>query len=62
MDFPHKPDLMGICLIDFGAGNKPKFVNLNNFEFSSETKQLLKNEFSLNKFLDKFIHLVKLKG
>lgn len=62
MDFPHKPDLMGICLLDFNDSKKPKFVNLNDFDFSNETKQLLKNDFSLNKFLEKFVHLVNLKS
>lgn len=62
MDFPHKPDLMGICLIDFDKDKKAKFVNLDDFDLSKETKKLLKNEFSLNKFLDKFIHLVNLKS
>lgn len=62
MDFPHKPDLMGICLLDFDQKGKAKIVNLNDFDFSTETKQLLKNDFSLNKFLEKFIHLVSLKS
>ena len=62
MDFPHKPDLLGICLLDFDANNKPKLINLNDFDFSDETKELLKNEFSLETFLEKFIHLVKLKS
>lgn len=62
MDFPHKPDLMGICLLDFGQNKKAKLVNLDRFDFSKRTKQLLRNEFSLNKFLDKFIYLVNLKS
>lgn len=62
MDFPHKPDLIGVCLLDFGQNKKAKLVNLDDFDFSFETKQLLKNEFSLNNFLDKFIHLVNLKS
>lgn len=62
MDFPHKPDLIGICILDFDKNNKPKFVNLNDFDFSSETKKLLENDFSLNKFLNKFTHLIKLKS
>ncbi len=62
MDFPHKPDLMGICLLDFDQNKKAKIVDLDNFDFSAETKQLLKNDFSLNNFLDKFIHLVNLKS
>jgi len=62
MDFPHKPDLMGICLLDFNQNKKAKFVNLNNFDFSAKTKRLLNNDFFLNKFLNKFVHLVKLKS
>lgn len=61
MDFPHKPDLIGICLLDFDKNNNPKLVNLNDFDFSDETKKILQNEFSLNSFLDKFSHLVNLK-
>ena len=37
-------------------------VNLEDFDFSVETKRFLKNDFSLNKFLNKFIHLVNLKS
>lgn len=62
MDFPHKPDLMGICLLDFDKNNNPKLVNFKDFNFSTETKKLLQNEFSLNKFLVKFTHLVNLKS
>lgn len=62
MDFPHRPDLIGICLLDFDQNKKARFINLDDFNFSSETKQLLKSEFSLNKFLDKFVHLVNLKS
>jgi hypothetical protein len=62
LDFPHKPDLLGICLLDFDKNKKARFVNLNNFDFSSETKGLLKANFSLGKFLDKFVHLVNLKS
>lgn len=62
MDFPHKPDLIGICILDFDKNKKADFVNLENFDFSVETKRLLKNVFSLNKFLDKFIYLVNLKS
>ena len=62
MDFPHKPDLMGVCLLDFNKNKKAKLVNLDDFDFSIETKRLFENEFSFNKFLDKFIHLVNLKS
>jgi len=60
VDYPHKPDLIGICLIDFNE-NGSHFVNLEEFDFSKETKELLKNDFSINVFMEKFLHLVKLK-
>lgn len=63
MDFPHKPDLIGICVIDVENDNRAYFADLNekDFGFTSETKKLLKTEFSLPTFLKKFIHLIKLK-
>lgn len=62
MDFPHKPDLIGICILDFDKNRKAKIVNLDDFNFSDETKKLLRSDFSLNTFLDKFTHLVNLKS
>lgn len=62
MDFPHKPDLIGICLVDFDKNKKARLVNLDDFDFSVETKSLLKNDFSLKKFLEKFVYLVNLKS
>jgi len=62
MDFPHKPDLMGICVLDFDKNGKAKIVDLDEFNFSDETKKLMREDFSLNNFLDKFVHLVNLKS
>ncbi|MDP2820914.1 MAG: hypothetical protein Q8O39_01755 [bacterium] len=62
MDFPHKPDLLGICLLNFDQNKKAKIINLNDFDFSDETKKLLQNDFSVNNFLDKFAHLINLKS
>lgn len=62
MDFPHKPDLLGICLLNFDQNKKAKIINLDDFDFSDETKKLLQNDFSVNNFLDKFVHLVNLKS
>ncbi len=61
MDFPHRPDLIGICLLDF-AKNDPFFVDFDKFDFSDGTKKMLEDDFSLEKFFEKFIHLVKLKS
>jgi len=62
MDFPHKPDLLGICLVDFDQNGKAYLANLTDFDFSMSTQKLLQNGFSLENFIDKFIHLVKLKS
>ena len=62
MDFPHKPDLIGICLIDLEGKNYLRPADINNFDFSTETKKLLHGDFALPKFLDKFVYLVKLKS
>jgi len=62
MDFPHKPDLIGICVLDFDKKKKAHYVNFNDFDFSDTTKALLCGDFSLDIFLDKFVHLVSLKS
>jgi len=62
VDFPHKPDLTGICVVDFDENNNPKFPSLDEFGLSEETKELLKDDFSLNTFLKKFVSLVDLKS
>lgn len=62
LDFPHKPELLGICVLDFDESENPDFVNFDDFDFSNQTKKLLKNDFALEIFLKKFTHLVKLKS
>jgi len=61
LDFPHKPDLLGICILDFEK-NKASLIDYKNFDFSEEIKTILKDDFSLTKFLNKFGNLVKLKS
>lgn len=41
---------------------KPKFVNVDGFNFSGETKKLLKEDFALDNFLKKIVHLINLKS
>lgn len=62
MDFPHKPDLLGISIIDFNENEEAEMINVNEFDFSDETKELLHGDFSLEKFINKFTHLVELKS
>lgn len=64
LDFPHKPDLFGICILEVGKNKQPVFADVENseFEFSSETIHLLRTDFSLKTFLEKFKYLVQLKA
>ncbi|MBU4082435.1 hypothetical protein KKB98_00575 [Patescibacteria group bacterium] len=62
LDFPHKPDLLGICVLDFDEKRNPFFVNFDDFDFSDKTKDILQDDFSLENFIEKFILLVKLKS
>ncbi len=57
LDFPHKPNILGIVLIDFDNNENAYFVDLDNMEFSEETKQILKDEISLNKFIKRVVGL-----
>jgi hypothetical protein len=62
MDFPHKPDLLGMCLIDFDDEGRVFFVNFDELSFSEETKWVLLEKLSLETFLEKCIHLIALKS
>lgn len=60
LDFPHKPNVLGIVLIDFDDNENAYFVDLDSMEFSEETKNILKNEVSLNKFIKRVVGLCHL--
>ncbi len=60
LDFPHKPNVLGIVLIDFDDNENAYFVDLDSMEFSEETKNILKNEVSLNKFIKRVVGLCQL--
>ena len=61
VDFPHKPDLLGICIVDFNTKKIPLFVDFGDFDFSEETQAILRSDFSLEGFLDKLMHFVSFK-
>jgi len=61
-DFPHKPDVLGIIVIDVDNSNKCILADLNQLSLSRETQEVLINELSLEKFIDRFVALCRLKA
>jgi hypothetical protein len=61
-DFPHKPDVLGISILDFDGYGHASFTNLKELGISKDNIQTLNNEFTLSKFLDRFVALCKLKS
>lgn len=61
-DFPHKPDVLGISILDFDESGKPAITDLNNLGISKDNQNTLNKELCLGKFLDRFIALCKLKS
>lgn len=55
-DFPHKPDVLGIAVIDFS--NDARFCEEDDsFDFSTETISALRNDLSVERFIEKFVQL-----
>jgi len=61
-DFPHRPDILGISIIDFDEVERAYMADLNALGISDYTSNILNKEFGLEKFLDRFIALCKLKS
>jgi hypothetical protein len=61
LDFPHKPDVLGIAIIDFDAKNNPYFTNLKELELQDETIKIIESEFSIETFIKKVRALCELK-
>ncbi len=61
-DFPHKPDVLGIVVIDVDKYNNCIFADLNKLGLSEETQKILLGELSLEKFIDRFVALCRLKA
>ena len=61
-DFPHKPDVLGIAILDFNDNGEPSITNLENLGVSKSNIDILNQELRLKKFLDRFIALCKLKS
>lgn len=62
LDFPHKPDVLGMAIIDFDAKNNPYFTNLGELSLEEETIKILESDFSVETFINKVKALCKLKS
>jgi len=62
VDFPHKPEVLGIMVVDFNNMGGCHFADLDELEISDKTKEILNNELSLTKFIDRFVALCMLKS
>ncbi len=61
IDLPHKPDVLGIAIIDFRAESKPYFTDLKELGLQEETIRILESEFSIETFIKKVRALCELK-
>ncbi len=53
LDFPHKPEVLGIAVIDFDKNDRAYFVDLDTLGLSEDTKSILQNDLSLVNFIEK---------
>jgi len=53
LDFPHKPEVLGIAVIDFDKNDRAYFVDLTTLGLSEDTKSILQNDLSLENFIEK---------
>lgn len=62
-DFPHKPDVIGILIVDYDDNSKRMIkANLDELGLDNETKNLLNGKLSINSFFEKVYHLCKIKN
>lgn len=61
-DFPHKPDVLGVAILDFDEIGKGTFADLKKSSLSKETQKILQNDFNIEKFINRIIALCKLKA
>jgi len=55
LDFPHKPEVLGIAVIDFDKNDRAYFVDLTTLGLSEDTKSILQNDLSLENFIEKTV-------
>jgi hypothetical protein len=60
-DFPHRPDVLGIAIIDFNIDGDPRFTDLKTLKLQEETIKILELEFSVKTFIRRVRALCELK-
>lgn len=61
-DFPHKPEVLGIAILDFDGRGRGYFASLDQLEFSEKMKEVLANRLSIEQFMEKVVALCQLKS
>jgi hypothetical protein len=61
LDFPHKPDVLGMAIIDIDNNNKPYFTDLINLGLDGNTIKILNENFNIETFIEKVTALCALK-
>lgn len=61
LDFPHKPDVLGMAIIDFNSRNIPYFTDLKKLGLQEETIKIIESDFSIESFINKVKALCELK-
>ena len=59
-NFPHKPEVLGIALVDFDNGKARFCEGDSDLEFSPETVAALREDLCVERFVEKFACLCKL--
>lgn len=62
VDFPHKPEVLGIAIVDFDKKKQAHFEDLKKIGLQQETINTLEKQLSINVFIEKVIALCKLKS
>ncbi len=62
LDFPHKPEVLGMAIIDFNSKGQAYFEKLVNLGLKKETIEILEKKLSIATFVEKVIALCKLKS
>lgn len=60
-DFPHRPDVLGMAIIDFNIKGDPYFTDLKKLKLHEETIKILESEFSVETFIKRVRALCELK-
>lgn len=62
-DYPHRPDVLGILIVDDDKNNEHLVkADLKALKFKDDTIKILETKLSVNNFFEKVIYLCKLKS